>query len=295
MILFKKITFYVALFSVIAMAVQVYRLSSKPPPPPPPVNPPVKPEHTGIGASGLVEAIHENLEVGVPVPGLLTAMPVGPGDAIQQGDLLMQIDDRDLRAQLSVQQANLKVAQAQAARVREQQDLLERVQDPYAVTEGEVLARRQEVRVAEAQVASAQAAITATEMLVERMRITAPIDGTVLQVNTAVGEFVSPQSQIPPMVIGNIQDLQLRADIDEQIAPRVVPGRNAIGYVKGAPDQPIALEFVRIEPYVIPKRSLTGFSSERVDTRVLQVIFRFPNNPERPIYVGQQMDIYIKE
>jgi hypothetical protein len=72
-------------------------------------------------------------------------------------------------------------------------------------------------------------------------------------------------------------------------------GARAVGYVKGASGQPIELEFVRIEPYVVPKRSLTGASIERVDTRVLQVIYKFPNNLDRPVYVGQQMDLYLED
>ena len=53
------------------------------------------------------------------------------------------------------------------------------------------------------------------------------------------------------------------------------------------------LRFVRIEPYVVPKRSLTGDSLERVDTRVLQVIYEF-QRPSFPIYVGQQVDVFIR-
>jgi len=55
----------------------------------------------------------------------------------------------------------------------------------------------------------------------------------------------------------------------------------------------IPLEFVRFEPYVIPKKSLTGDSTERVDTRVLQVIYRV-KDPTAPLYVGQQMDVYVE-
>ncbi len=49
---------------------------------------------------------------------------------------------------------------------------------------------------------------------------------------------------------------------------------------------------MRIEPYVVPKKSLTGDSTERVDTRVLQVIFSFTRG-DLPIFVGQQMDVFI--
>ena len=63
---------------------------------------------------------------------------------------------------------------------------------------------------------------------------------------------------------------------------------------KGDTTQPIELSFVRVEPYVVPKTSLTGASTERVDTRVLQVIYSFTRPQDRPVYVGQQVDLFVK-
>jgi len=74
--------------------------------------------------------------------------------------------------------------------------------------------------------------------------------------------------------------------------PRVRPGCEALAFVKGTREAPIPLRFVRIEPYILPKKSLSGIS-ERVDTRVLQVIRRF-DRPQTPVYVGQQMDVFLK-
>lgn len=89
----------------------------------------------------------------------------------------------------------------------------------------------------------------------------------------------------------------MRADVDEQVAHRVRPGAAAVGYVKGDAGHPIALEFVRVEPLIQPKQSLTGLSTERVDTRVLRVVYRFtlrgPATP--PVYVGQQLDVFLAE
>jgi hypothetical protein len=62
--------------------------------------------------------------------------------------------------------------------------------------------------------------------------------------------------------------------------------------LRGNKDINTALKFVRFEPYVIPKVSLTGGSNERVDTRVLQAIFSFERG-DLPIFVGQQLNIYI--
>ena len=61
---------------------------------------------------------------------------------------------------------------------------------------------------------------------------------------------------------------------------------------RGDPRQEFALRFVRVEPFVIPKRSLTGDNTERVDTRVLQVIYEVEPGQGR-LYVGQQLDVYV--
>ena len=155
-----------------------------------------------------------------------------------------------------------------------------------AVTEATLTAREARAR---ADLAAAQLA---------RATVRAPIDGTVLQVNVRAGEFVAAGGKAP-IVVGDISRLQIRCDIDEQMAPRMRENLPAKGYLKGestragGPDRSIPLRFVRIEPFVVPKVSLTGGSAERVDTRVLQVIYQFDRPADRPVFVGQQMDVYI--
>ncbi len=70
-------------------------------------------------------------------------------------------------------------------------------------------------------------------------------------------------------------------------------GAEGRAFVRGNPSLQTGLRFVRFEPQVIPKRSLTGASTERVDTRVLQVIFSF-DPAALPVFVGQQMDVFIQ-
>ncbi|MFM2095452.1 MAG: hypothetical protein RIS70_2576, partial [Planctomycetota bacterium] len=75
--------------------------------------------------------------------------------------------------------------------------------------------------------------------------------------------------------------------------PRFRPGATARATLKGHPGRNFDLEFVRIEPYVVPKKSLTGLNTERVDTRVLQVIYHLQTERE-PFFVGQQLDVFIE-
>ena len=63
--------------------------------------------------------------------------------------------------------------------------------------------------------------------------------------------------------------------------------------LRGDPRQEHGLRFVRVEPFVIPKKSLTGDNTERVDTRVLQVIYALEDSTRR-VFVGQQLDVYVE-
>ena len=95
------------------------------------------------------------------------------------------------------------------------------------------------------------------------------------------------------MLMGNIDTMNIRTDIDENDAWRLHTNQPAMAYVRGNRMLSAPLHFVRIEPYVIPKKSLTGDSTERVDTRVLQVIYGF--DPKLlNVFVGQQMDVFIE-
>jgi len=129
----------------------------------------------------------------------------------------------------------------------------------------------------------------------ELRTVVAPTDSTVLQVKIRVGEF-APTAVLatPLMILGVTNPLHIRVDIDESEIPRFHPNAKAYASVRGRPDVRVAIQFVRSEPYVIPKKALNGGVSERVDTRVLQIIYSvLPTNIDA--ITGQQVDVYIEE
>jgi HlyD family secretion protein len=298
MILLRKISFWLALAGLVSTATFVlsFRTQLNQPNPPPPVAPPTKPfAHGGIGASGIVEALRENTAIGVPVSGLVTRVFVANWDQVEAGAPLLQLDDRELQAQLPVRTAEVTVAEAQLASLRTQLARVEKLTAAGAAPTENQETLRDTIEVAQAQLAAARAGVTQTQRLLERLTVRAPTAGTLLQVNTRAGEFVAAGAPTPPLVLGDLSRVQVRADVDEQIAPRVKAGRPAVGYLKGDAAHPIAMSFVRIEPFVVPKKSLTGASTERVDTRVLQIIYEFTPTSGRAVYVGQQLDVFIDE
>lgn len=148
--------------------------------------------------------------------------------------------------------------------------------------------------IAEAQLASAQADVRRLEVELDRYTIRAPVECDVLKVNVRAGEFAPAGIVAEPfMILGETKVLHVRVDIDENDAWRVKKGAPGVAYVRGNSALKTPIRFVRFEPYVIPKRSLTGASGERVDTRVLQVIFEFDRR-DLPVFVGQQMDVFIE-
>src|SRR5262249_22140286 len=94
------------------------------------------------------------------------------------------------------------------------------------------------------------------------------------------------------MVLGNVEPLHVRVEIDEHDAWRVRPEAPAVAFMQGNRAFTIPLQFVRVEPAMVPKKALTGESTERVDTRVLPVLYRFTRGT-LPVYVGQQLEVYI--
>jgi multidrug resistance efflux pump len=299
-----------------------------------------------VAAVGLVEPSSENIAVSTPVSGLVVDIHVKSGDRVQRGARLFSLDDRDLRAELTLRKTSLAVARSRLARlehaprpeeipqaearVREaeaaladaqnQQRLIESVVDKRAIREEDVLRRREaanaasarldearaalallkagtwgdDLAVAQAEVANAEAQVRRVEADLDRLTMRAPIAGEILQLNLRVGEYAQAgQLSRPLLVMGEVGRLHVRADIDENDAWRVRPGSQANAAERGNSSRRATLEFVRFEPLVVPKKSLTGDSTERVDTRVLQAIFRFTDR-NVPFFVGQQMDVFIE-
>jgi multidrug efflux pump subunit AcrA (membrane-fusion protein) len=151
-----------------------------------------------------------------------------------------------------------------------------------------------DIEIAKADVAAAEAQVQATQTEVDRRTVRAPVAGQILQVKIRLGEY-APAGVLaqPLMLMGDVNTLVVRVDIDENDAWRLKNDQPARAYLRGNSELWTDVKFVRVEPYVIPKRSLTGESTERVDTRVLQVLYSF-NRGALPVYVGQQMDVFIE-
>ena len=232
---------------------------------------------------------------------------------------LIRLEAEPRKEKIPVQVA--QVNEAKAAVIRET-DALKRAEETFArkvTTEQELIARREALAgaqaalertqadlklleagsweydrdVAAAAVDRAQAEVDRIETDLDRLIVRSLVAGRVLQVNVRPGEFVGTPPNQPLVILGNIERLHVRVDIDEYDIPRFREGLPAVAVPRGNLQQRYPLEFVRVEPFVVPKKSLTGDNTERVDTRVLQVIYEFDPTGLPPLYVGQQVEVFI--
>jgi len=148
--------------------------------------------------------------------------------------------------------------------------------------------------VARAAVSRADADVEKIEIEIDRLTVRAIVRGQVLQVNVRPGEFVGAPPGQPLVILGDIQTLHVRVDIDEFDIARFSERAVATAVPRGDLQERYPLAFVRVEPYVVPKKSLTGDNTERVDTRVLQVIYSLDPAGRPPIFVGQQVEVFIE-
>src|SRR5215472_1217241 len=217
-------------------------------------------------------------------------------------------------------EAKVTEAQALVGDAEMQLEIIESITDRRAVTKEELLHRRHnydaararlaqaekdlalakagawrpDLEIARTQVAQAEAAVRQDQVSIERLTTRALVEGNILQNKVRLGQYAQcgPLDE-PLMILGGVTPFHVRVDVDEHEAWRVREGAAADGSPRGNGSLRVPLRFVRFEPYVIPKKSLTGDNTERVDTRVLQIIYRV-NDQGAPLYVGQQMDVYIE-
>lgn len=227
---------------------------------------------------------------------------------------------RELQEGIPAADARLAIAKADVEDKRTQLALVEGVGDKRAVSKQDVLARRYALAGAEARAAEAKAnlrllkgangqaptidvqraqgeqfaaATAKAKAALDRHTVFASLDAKILQINIRAGEFAQAGVLATPLVVlGVVDPLRVRVDIDESDIIRFDPRAPAFAALRGAAEKRAPLIFQRVEPLVVPKTSLTGSGTERVDTRVMQVIYLL-SPADLPALSGQQVDVFI--
>lgn len=230
------------------------------------------------------------------------------------------------KAQVEAAQASLKSAQDSLAKQQAAYDLnpksiskdaLDSAANAVAVAQASLeVARKQydltkagawsyDISNQEKQAAALEKALASSTALLSKYTLVAPRDAVVMAIGTAPGGFVSnqgtydsyTQSATPVMVLGSHHEsLNVRAYVDEILVPRIPPpGKiKAQLSVRGA-NTKLPMTFVRVQPLISPKIELSNQRQERVDVRVLPLIFKVQVPKDTNLYPGLLVDVYIGE
>jgi HlyD family secretion protein len=247
-----------------------------------------------IAGIGVIEPCSENIHVGTDLQGVVRyVVPVG--SSVKNGDVLFRLDSRDADAAIEIARAQVERYRTDYGQAQALLEIIQAVQDVRAISKDEIVRRRYASLQAQAQLEVGQMQLRQAEITKQRLSVVSPIDAEVLEVNIRSGEYAANNTanDKPLMIIGDTSVLHVRVEVDEVQAAHIKPDTPAEAFLRGDPRTSIPLSFVRFEPFVMSKQNLP-IVGQRVDTRVLRIIYRIIEK-RRPVFVGQQMDVFIKD
>jgi HlyD family secretion protein len=218
--------------------------------------------------AGTVKAC-QRAKLAPPAGGQIARLPVKKGDRVEAGQVLLELWNDDIRAELTVTERDAAAARSRreeacvGARVarRESTRLQSLVERKLVSTElaeraaGEAEAREAACRAAGEQIRVAEARIEAARARLERTLLRAPFAGTVAEINGELGEFVTPSPvgiPTPPAVdVVDTSCIYITAPIDEVDAPRVREGMPARVTLDAFRDRSFPAHVRRVAPYVL--------------------------------------------
>lgn len=204
--------------------------------------------------------------------GQVAKLQIKEGDRVKQGQVLLEVWNQDLQAQVALQKAQIQAdrasaeqtcqlaggAEREAARMTKLQHrnhVVSEEQVDKSVTGGK--SQRAACRAAQLVVDVAEAQLKVAEEAVQRTLVKAPFDGTVAEVNAELGEFVTPSPPgiptLPPIDLLDVSCLIVSAPIDEVDAAAIKPGMTACVSLDAFADKRCSGIVTRVAPYVLEK------------------------------------------
>lgn len=278
--------------------------------PQPPIAVSYNPYKAGVYATGIIESFQingSNINVYPEVAGRVTDIYVKDGERLKKNDPILAIDDSVQRELVAKDQASIRYAQASLVNVEQQ---LEKIKKSYSINPKSISKNILDnainaVNIAKENLNVAVAQYKSDKALWDKYIVKSPIDGVILRMVSATGDYVSSlgsydnytQRMLPTVQMGVITPyMQVRCYVDEILIPKLPnPEKlSATMFIRGLDNRSVPLEFINIQPFTIPNIQLSDERTQRVDVRVLPIIFKFTKPTDINIYPGQLVDIYIK-
>jgi HlyD family secretion protein len=145
----------------------------------------------------------------------------------------------------------------------------------------------------ESALAAARADVTLAEVAIERSRIRTPIDGTVLQVNSKVGEMLAPSPENIAVTLGDLSALRVRAEVEERDIAKMRIGQRVVVRAPAYSGQEFEGKVTRVAEVLAPPRLGSGSGPRKPnDIDVLEVMIDLDGQP--PLLPGMRVDVFFK-
>jgi len=204
-----------------------------------------------VSSTGTVNAV-TTVQIGTQISGTIQKLFVDFNSPVKKGQLLAQIDPSILEAQVGQAQANLLSAKANLEKsqvmLRDTKTTLERNKILYAknfiaksdldTSETNYLSATAQIKVSEAQIQQAQAALDSSAINLRYTKILSPVNGTVISRNIDIGQTVAASFQTPTLftIAQDLTKMQIDTSVDEADIGKVKAGQKAAFTVDAYPE-----------------------------------------------------------
>ena len=259
----------------------------------PTIAPPTSIFHHKIAGLGVVESETRMINIGTHTKGVIAKIYVSEGQYVKKNSPLFTIEDSEAKAKLEHAEAKLKVAQINYEDASHHLNLFENIKDKRAISYEELSRKRFATKKAHAEMVEAKTNLRVAQTSFDNLTVKAPVDSHVLKINTKLGEYVGNDGE-QPIIIGNLDKMHVRVEIDETDIHRINQDARSIGILRSNSNLKIPLKFIKYDPYFMPKSNLSNDVTEKIDTRVIELLYEFDNS-NIGAFPGQRMDVFIEE
>jgi HlyD family secretion protein len=214
-------------------------------------------------ATGAVEPINV-VEVKSKASGLITKMPVETGTLVKPGDLLVQIDTRDVQNQYNQAEADLKASQAKLQVSDAQKKRSDELYKARVITSQEIESASLDYENSKAAVIRSAANLDLAKQRLEDATVTAPTAGTVLTKTVSLGQVITSATSSATggttlLTMADLGKVRVRALFNETDIGQVRPGQSAAVTVDAFPDRRFQGLVEKIEPSATIQQNVTMF------------------------------------
>ena len=245
-------------------------------------------------ASGTIQPIL-TLSVKSKASGEIIEMPVQTGDDVKKGQLLVKIDPRIPRNDLTQAEASLAVAKAQLDNATAQLKRSESLYQSQSIAQTDYDAAKLSYATAQSAVVNAEANLQTAKDAMEDTQVRAPGAGTVLELDAVLGTVISSPTRdvgggTVILKMANLDTVQVEALVDETDVGKVQPGIPVTVTVDAYPNRPFDGTVLKIEPQAQVNQNVTMFP---VLVNILNPnhLLKPGMNTEVEIHIGQRQDV----